>query len=114
MADPAAPPPPPPSTTPNLVLDKAPDINTQQGEQGRTKAERATEERRIKENQDNRQLNTVAPWHRPRLSSTPRVLTQVSPSLFPPTNDFYNRLSDYSLVVGYSVLYPTQKTNISM
>ena len=58
MADPAA---PPPSTTPNLVPGQAPDINTQQGEQGRIEAERAAEERHIKENQDNRQLNTVAP-----------------------------------------------------
>ena len=47
--------------TPNPVPDQAPGINTQQGEQGRTEAERAAEERRIKENQDNRQLNTIAP-----------------------------------------------------
>src|SRR6185503_9676296 len=77
MADPAAP--PPPSMTPNPVPDQAPDINTQQGEQGRTEAERAAEERRIKENQDNRQLNTVAPT----ALAAPVINSEgINPSLF--------------------------------
>jgi len=100
--------------TPNPVPDQAPGINTQQGEQGRTEAERAAEERRIKKNQDNRQLNTVAPT----APAAPVINPEgINPSLslsIPPMNDFYYRLSDYSLVVGYSVLDPTEKTNISM
>ena len=77
MVDPAAP--PPPSMTPNPVPDQAPGINTQQGEQGRTEAERAAEERRIKENQDNRQLNTVAPT----ALAAPVINSEgINPSLF--------------------------------